>query len=745
MADSFDKAVELPVQPKSRSQASRDDASGEGFLLERAFSALEEAVFIIDAARWRIIECNEMVRRLFGYEKEEVIGRNMGFSYMSELAYQKFREQLLPALDEAGVFHCEVEMKRKDGSAFPAEQVITEIRDDSGRRGQVVGVVRDITERKRAEDALRESERKYRSLYTAMDEAVALHEMVYDGEGNPIDFIILDVNPAYEMNVGIHGEDIVGRRISERFSPPPFLDIYAKVVSTGEPVHFESYFAPLQKHFSISAIAFGPAKFATVFRDITERKQSEETICRQLAEITSYYDNAPIGLAVLDVNLRFLRINNRLAEINGIPAAAHIGKTVEEVLPTLTAQARHVTDEILRSGRPVENIEFTGETPAQPGVQRVWLEGWYPLFGEQGEIIGFTVMVRDITVHKRADEELRRQKELLQTIMDNIPVMIAFIDEGGRTRWVNREWQRVLGWSEEEATSRDIVSEMYPDPYVRRQVLEFAMKGSGVWRDFRTRVKTGRTIDTSWANIWLSDGTCIGLGLDTTQLKQAEYSLHQLSARLLRLQDEERRHLARELHDTTAQKLAILLLNLKRLDAQTPILSPTAKATLGDCHALAGQCADELRTLSYLLHPPLLDELGLPGAVRDYADGFARRSGLRVDLEVSPSLDRLPREMELSLFRVLQESLTNVHRHSGSRTVSIRLIEMNGEVWLEIEDTGRGLRPNADPASGQVSPNKLGVGIVGMRERLRELGGRLELESTGRGTMVKAILPWKQP
>lgn len=744
MANSFDEAIEPPAERTSTHQAS-DDARRGGLILERAFGALEEAVFIIDAARWRIIECNETVRRFFGYEKEEVIGRNMAFLYACEVAYEKFRERLVPALDEAGVFHCEVEMQRKDRSTFPAEQVVTEIRDDSGRRGQVVGVVRDIAERKHAEDALRESERKYRSLYTAMDEAVALHEMVYDGEGNAIDFLMLDVNPAYEAHVGIHREDIVGRRISERFSPPPFLNVYAKVVSTGESVHFESYFAPLEKHFSISAFAFGPAKFATVFRDITERKQSEETICRQLAEITSYYDNAPIGLAVLDVNLRFLRINHLLAEINGVSAAAHIGKTVEEITPTLTVQARHVTDEILRSGRPVENIEFAGETPAQPGVQRVWLEGWYPLFGEQGEIIGFTVMVRDITARKRADEELRRQKELLQTIMDNIPVMIAFIDAGGRTRWVNREWQRVLGWSEEEATSRDIVSEMYPDPYVRRQVLEFAMKGSGVWCDFRTRVKSGRMIDTSWANVWLSDGTCIGLGLDTTQLKQAEYSLHQLSGRLLRLQDEERRHLARELHDTTSQKLAILLLNLKRLDAQAPNLSPRAKETLVDCHALAGQCADEIRTLSYLLHPPLLDELGLPGAVRDYADGFARRSGLRVDLEVSPSLDRLPREMELSLFRVLQESLTNVHRHSGSRTVSIRLIEMNGEVRLEIEDTGRGLRPNAGPASGEAAPKKLGVGIVGMRERLRELGGRLVLESTGRGTMVKAILPLRQP
>ena len=170
-------------------------------------------------------------------------------------------------------------------------------------------------------------------------------------------------------------------------------------------------------------------------------------------------------------------------------------------------------------------------------------------------------------------------------------------------------------------------------------------------------------------------------------------------------------------------------------------MNDKTRQLLAGAVALAEQCTRELRTLSYLLHPPMLDELGLAGAIRDYADGFARRSGLRIDLELPPNLEGLHRETELAFFRVLQESLTNVRRHSDSRTASIRLARTATQLRLEVRDHGGGMKAAGTTSPGIPHGGAVGVGVPGMRERMRQLGGRLEIESDDHGTCVIAIAP----
>lgn len=222
--------------------------------------------------------------------------------------------------------------------------------------------------------------------------------------------------------------------------------------------------------------------------------------------------------------------------------------------------------------------------------------------------------------------------------------------------------------------------------------------------------------------------------------KRSENAVHDLSARLLDLQEAERRRIARDLHDTTAQTLAALCMNLSTLNRAAGGLPAGAQSVLSESAALASQCSRELRTTAYLLHPPLLDELGLAGAVREYCDGFAERSGLRVDLEIPPDLPALPREAATTFFRIMQECLANIHRHSGSPTASIRFRRDDRGIRMEVTDQGRGipehiLRPPED------APARLGVGIAGMRERIRQLGGVLELANHTRGATVSALLP----
>jgi signal transduction histidine kinase/CheY-like chemotaxis protein len=225
-------------------------------------------------------------------------------------------------------------------------------------------------------------------------------------------------------------------------------------------------------------------------------------------------------------------------------------------------------------------------------------------------------------------------------------------------------------------------------------------------------------------------------------LKSNEESLRLLSARLLKLQDEERRHIARDLHDITGQKLAVLSMGLSQvLNRKSSELDTDSWRTLAECSVLSKQVGEEIRTLSYLLHPPLLDELGLPAAVKWYAEGYEQRTGIHVKVEIASDFARLPQDIEVALFRIIQESLTNVHRYSGSASAQVQVKVTAKKIDLKVSDFGKGIhRDVLNVNSGKVAP--LGVGIQGMKERIRQLGGTLEITSKlNQGTQVIATLP----
>src|ERR1700680_2399909 len=223
-------------------------------------------------------------------------------------------------------------------------------------------------------------------------------------------------------------------------------------------------------------------------------------------------------------------------------------------------------------------------------------------------------------------------------------------------------------------------------------------------------------------------------------LRVSEVSLRQLSARLLKLQDEERRRIARDLHDTTGQKIAVLSMTLDRLAKLVDTRKVDVKDALTESRDVVGKIGEEIRTLSYLLHPPLLDECGLASAVLWYAEGFKKRSGIHLNVAIDEELVRFTTDAETALFRVLQESLTNVHRYSGSPSAEIRIFQSARKVHLEISDHGKGVKAGMERPAFAGAPT-LGVGIRSMRERIRQLGGQLEVEFSNEGTRVYASLP----
>jgi signal transduction histidine kinase len=223
------------------------------------------------------------------------------------------------------------------------------------------------------------------------------------------------------------------------------------------------------------------------------------------------------------------------------------------------------------------------------------------------------------------------------------------------------------------------------------------------------------------------------------ELHRKTQQLEVLNAQMTRLQDEERRRIARELHDSVGQLLAAIAMNGVVVDAESHKLSPDAAKRHLENATMVAEASKQIRTISYLLHPPLLDEAGLASALRWYVEGFSERSKIDTALDIPETFADLSKDMELSIFRVVQECLTNIHRHAGSRTAGIRITQDEASLRVDIEDAGKGIPPEKEAAFR--SSTQTGVGLRGMRERLRPLGGTLQIQSNTHGTRVTAILP----
>ena len=224
----------------------------------------------------------------------------------------------------------------------------------------------------------------------------------------------------------------------------------------------------------------------------------------------------------------------------------------------------------------------------------------------------------------------------------------------------------------------------------------------------------------------------------TRELEEQSNQVRELSWRLLRSQEEERRHIARELHDSAGQTLTVLGINLAQLAQKTGRSAPELASEAEQIQQTVQQLHREIRTTSYLLHPPLLDENGLHSAINWYLEGLLERSGLEVQLDISKEFGRLPGDLEMVIFRMVQECLTNIHRHSGSKTASIRIARESNQISLDIQDQGKGM---SKERLGEVQAGASGVGIRGMKERLRQFKGEMKIASDSSGTRILVTIP----
>ena len=474
--------------------------------------------------------------------------------------------------------------------------------------------------------------------------------------------------------------------------------------------------------------------------DVTERRRAEEVLRKSRVMLEGLFETASDAYVAVDEKGLVVRVNAQVESLFGYQRDELLGQPVETLIPEgrRSAHRRHRADYWAHPRRRSmgENLELLARR--KDGTEFPVDIILSPLETVDGRLA--VAAVRDVTERRRALEVLRESEQRLSQLAENLKEGLWIVDfTTDRITYANPAFERICGQSRERLYAEKGQTWMeliHPDD--RAAVLEAAQdrhKGEDFDQQFRIARPDGSIRWTSARAFPVKDDSgqvvrAVGIAEDITEQ-------HQFSGRQIQVQDEERQRISLDLHDAIGPILTGLLANLALLKESKAKLDGKARAALSESIELAKQCAKEIRTVSYLLHPPLLDELGLASALRWFVDGFSERSGINVELEIPVDLGRLPSEAEKALFRVVQESLTNIHLHSASRVASVALTGDGNGYRLEVRDKGKGIPPEQLERPGR----RLGVGIAGMRQRMMQLGGRLDVESSSKGTTVRATLP----
>ena len=456
---------------------------------------------------------------------------------------------------------------------------------------------------------------------------------------------------------------------------------------------------------------------------------------RALRLYEAVLSNTPDLVYVFDVNHRFTYANEALLRMWGKTWDEAIGKNCLELgyEPWHAAMHDREIEQVIATKKAVRGeVPFTGTNG-----RRIYDYIFVPVIGPNGDVEAIAGTTRDVTERKLDEEKLAQQARLLDLSSDAIIVRSL----ENRILFWNHGAERLYGWKAEEVLGKDLQKLLkIRFPKLLSEINQ-ELSQNGNWSGElvvtaqlgqRVPVLCRKTLDRD------EQGNPVAVlesHTDITHRKKSEEAI--VAGRLLQVQDEERRRIARELHDSAGQTLAALSMNLMPLERDG--MPPSAAKMIKESLDLIATLSRELRTISHLLHPPLLDEVGLASALRAFIDGFNERSKIKVSLEIPDDFPRLPQDVETAIFRIVQEALTNVHRHSGSPVAKVRIAPAETQILVEIVDEGKGIAVEKQKAMD--SGTRLGVGIRGMGERVRQLGGTLNITFGRHGTIVAVTFP----
>ena len=721
----------------------RKRAEEELIRLSNAVRMSTDSIVISDLEA-KIVEVNEATLRMYGTDdKGDLIGKN---SY--DLIAPEDREKAIASakevLERGYVENQEYHIIIKDGSTVLAAMSTAIMKDMDGKPTGFVAVSRDITERKRMEQSLRDSEEKIRNLF----------ESVADG------IVVIDLNGVYtgvnekllEMMGFSSKDEILGKNAFE-FVAPRDIDRaiveMQRALEQGSVARLEytvvrtdgSEYPAEVSATVLKGDSGNPSGFIASIRDITERKRAEKVLRESEERLSSFMESATDSFTLWDSELNLVEINE--VGLDSFPPGTKkedvIGKNLRDISPGVEERGRlEQYLEVIKTGKPflVEDVVTS------------------PTFGSKHMDVrvfkvsdGLGIIARDITDRKKAEKALRESEEFSSSLLDNAPNPIVVINPDTSLRYVNPALEKLTGFSNTELVNRKTPYPWWTEEKYEKTIKDFeeAMSkgaegleelfqrknGERFWVEINSMpIRRNGELDHYLSN-WV----------DITERKKAEEELRHYSERLRVMamqlsaaEDNERRRLAQELHDRVGQNLTALSINLSMVRTQLPeeAVAPVSP-TLDDSQSIVEQTAAIIRDVMSNLQPPVLEEYGLMAALRWYADRFASRTGISVTVQGEDPSPRLNTSAENSLLRIAQETLTNVAKHSQATQVTVTLVAETKTVRLVVTDDGIGF--NTEDVI--ISDVQKGWGLTTMSERAKSLGGSFDIESRpGHGTRV---------
>jgi len=613
-------------------------------------------------------------------------------------------------------------------------------------------LARDITQRRLAEDALRQQE----ALLMHAEQVTGTGCFEYDVQthqrvwSNQL-FRIYGLDP----QAGVPSEETVWSMIHPD-DRARIRGIFQSALDHCSPFESEGrYTLPdgRQRILFIRGIARPAetgktARILAVVQDVTEIRRARAQDRLRGSLLAQAEQLAGLGSWEFDVATQNFTWSAQMYRMLGLPPddqSVPLARACALFHPDDRARVTQEVSDLIQFARPLENeVRFT----LPDGQIRVFHSRAVPVTNESGDVARITGMSQDITDQKLAQDQLRKSESLLAQAEEIAKLGSWEMDTIHSTFTCSTEFFRMLGLEPliGSIPSEDVWSLIrLEDPAAAKEALQKAVASNTplehfsryVMPDGRARVLHTRAIPLAGASGQVT--RFVGFNHDITEQKRVEDDLRRLSRQLLTLRSEEQRRLARELHETASQTLTALKMTLKQIEDLLPQHDTRARELAKSCRALTSDAIREVRTISSILHPPLMDEAGLTVGLGSYVRLFAERSGVAVNFTIPDNFQRLPKEVELTLFCVAQESLANVHRHSKARSVQILVDRSPSHVSLTVRDDGIGM---AAPSHSDRRNSLLGIGIAGMRERVSQLQGEFRIHSSpGKGTAIHVILP----